>query len=167
MVRVAYGMLIACLYHAIHAQKASSLAEEVCLLQQKFPLQHLHSGFLSPSNEDELLLLGQATCCSQMAHRYFICLLCSVGMGCSLNTEKQKDWEMHRRMPRDGQPWKAQAARRKVCQTDVSLLRASFPGSVFFPTSITFSSFARLLPTAWGTLAWWRSVQSFLSFFFL
>lgn len=165
MVRVWYGMLIARLYHAIHAQKALSLALEEHLLQQKRLVQHLHGGSLSPGNGDETLLLSQAMCCSQMAHGYFICLLYAVGMGCSLNTEKQKDWEMHRNMPGDSQPWKVQAARCKVCQRDVSLLRASFPGSAFFPPSLTINSFDHLLPTAWGTLAWWRSAQSFLYFF--
>lgn len=64
------------------------LGLEEHLLQQKCLMQHLHGSSLSPGNGDEPLLLGQATCCNQMAHGYFIHLLCSVGIGCSPNTEK-------------------------------------------------------------------------------
>lgn len=125
-------MLITHPYHAFHAQKASSLFLEEHLLQQKCAVQHLHSGSLSPGCGNELLLLGQAMCCSQMVQRDFNCFLCSVRMGCRLNMEKQKDWEMHRKMPRDGQPWTAQAAPCKVCQRHVSLPRAPFPATLFF-----------------------------------
>lgn len=90
MVHVGYRMLIAHPYHAIHTEKASSLVLEELLLQQRCLMQHLHVIPLSPGSGDELLLLGQATCCSQMAHEYFICLIFCMGMGCSLNTEKQK-----------------------------------------------------------------------------
>lgn len=90
MVRVGYTMLIALPYHAIHTQKASSLALEEHLLQQKCPMQHLQGGSLSAGNGDALLLLGEAACCSQTTHAYFICLPCSMGMGCSWKTEKEK-----------------------------------------------------------------------------
>lgn len=64
-------------------------------------------------------------------------------------------------MPRASQPWKVQAAPCKVCQRDAFLLRASFPGSAFFST---ISHTYHLLPTTWGTLAWWRSAQSVFVF---
>lgn len=163
MVCVRFGMLITHPYHAFHAQKASSLFLEEHLLQQKCAVQHLHSGSSSPGSGDGLLLLGQAMSCGQMVQRDFNCFLCSVGTGCSLNMEKWKDWEMHRKMPRDDQPWTAQAAPCKVCQRDVSLPRAPFPGNAFFPPLLTFDSFDHLLP-AWATLAWWSSAQSFFFF---
>lgn len=35
---------------------------------------------------------------------------------------------------------------------------------LFFPPSLTLSSCDHLLPTTWGTLAWWRSAQSVFVF---
>lgn len=145
-------MLIAHPYHAIHTEKASSLVLEELLLQQRCLMQHLHVIPLSPGSGDELLLLGQATCCSQMAHEYFICLVFCMGMGYSLNTEKQKGL---RNVQKNVQGWSAlqgAGCGKQGVLRDVSLLRASFPSK-----SLTFSSFGHLLPTAWGILAWCRS----------
>lgn len=84
-----------------------------------------------------------------------------MGMGCGLNTEKQ---EGLRNVQKNVHGWSALEGAGRAKQgvlRDVSLLRASFPSK-----SPTFSSFGHLLPTAWGMLAWWRSAQSCLSFFF-
>lgn len=93
MGHVWYGMLIVHPYHAIHAHKVFFLALKEHLLQQKCPVQHLHAQWvLIPMQWGEVITAVPGHVLQSNGTWVFVCLLCPVGMGCSLNREKRTDW---------------------------------------------------------------------------